>query len=98
MNQEGWSLVEISGMGCAACEALAFSAGEAAARLGIAFFRLDIDTCGALPADWHIERVPALVLAREGRMVCVLYGYQPPEILGLYLEDRLNACKKEKNV
>lgn len=96
MKKTNLRLVEISGLGCASCEAVAPVARAVAQSLGLEFVRWEAES-GALPAGCLVERVPALLLMDGERQVCACYGYQPQEILELYLEDKINAYEKENH-
>ncbi len=92
----GLCLVEIGGAACAACYGLMPSARETAAKLGIPFYYLDADGAADLIEEWRITSVPTLVLADGGKAVAAVRGYQPPEILGIWLESKLQEYKNGK--
>lgn len=94
---KGLNLIEISGGGCAGCEELMPSVRAVAEKLGLPFLRIDCGEAGTLLSEWGIEKIPATVLCDGGKSVCVCYGYQPEEILELYLEAKLGEYKKEGN-
>lgn len=97
MNFSGIQLIEISGFGCAGCEELAPVAKSVADGLGLQFVRLEAQSCSDLIRRWEIERVPALVLADGEYPIGKCYGYQPEEILTIYLEDKLQEYRKENS-
>lgn len=98
MKFSGIQLIEITGCGCAGCEALAPEAKAVADRLGLKFILLEADACPDLLKQWEIGRVPAIVLADGDKPVCKCYGYQPEEILEVYIEEKLQEYIKENQL
>ena len=96
-DNPGLSLYEIGGASCAACYALMPSAREAAQNLGIPFYYLDADSAADLIEEWGINSVPALVLCDGGKNIACVYGYQPPEILEIWLESKLQEYTNGKH-
>lgn len=92
---DGLNLIEVTG-GCAACEELAPVVKSVADALGLGFVRIEYADLGKLLADWQVERIPATLLCDGGRAICKCYGYQPEEILRLYIEDKLEKYIKEE--
>lgn len=95
-DYENFELIEISGGGCAGCESLMPSARAAAEKFGVKFSRIDYSALGKLLKEWQIERVPALVLLKRGTPVATCYGYQPEEILTIYIESKLEEYSREE--
>ena len=93
----GVSLAEIGGASCAACYALMPSAREVAQKLGITFYYFDSDGAADLIEEWGITSVPALVLSEGGKKIACVYGYQPPEILEIWLESKLKEHTNGKH-
>lgn len=90
IDLQGECLIEISGEGCAGCEAVLPVAREVAEELGLRFLRIEAAECRRLIEKWSVEKLPATVLCRDGEAICKCYGYQPKEILLIYLEEFLN--------
>ena len=94
----GLNLIEISGGGCAGCEELMPAAKRVAENLGIPFLRIECSVAGTLLSEWGIEKIPATVLADGKKPVCKCYGYQPEEILQLFLEAKLEEYQREEKI
>ena len=93
----GISLAEIGGASCAACYALMPSAREVAQKLNIPFYYFDSDGAADLIEEWGITSVPALVLCDGGKRVAAVCGYQPPEILEIWLESKIQEYTNVKH-
>lgn len=89
IDLNGVCIAEISGDGCANCEALFPEVSAVAESLGIRAVRIDAAECGRLLEEWQIERIPATVILKDGVAAGRCYGYQPREILALWAESKL---------
>lgn len=97
MNKDKITLAVVSGGGCAGCEALVPEARAAAEELGLKFSYTDAESHPEILSSWALERTPATLLFDGDKPVCKCYGYQPREILTLYLEEKLNEYYKEND-
>ncbi|NLC41427.1 MAG: thioredoxin family protein [Erysipelothrix sp.] len=92
----GKHLVEVP---CNTCDAT-YTLSEVASRVAqkfenIQFHQLKMDDkLPEIAEAWGITQVPALVLINEGEIVGKVHGYQPDEILELYIQAKM---KEEKN-
>ena len=93
----GVCLAEIGGASCAACYALMPSAREVAQKLNIPFYYIDSEDCADLIEEWEITSVPALVLCKGGKRLASVCGYQPPEILEIWLESKIQEHTNGKH-
>lgn len=82
-------LVEIGGSACAACHILMPAAREAAQKFNIPFYYIDESEAGELIQKWGVSSVPSLFLVRGGTPVAEAHGYQPREILEIWIEYKL---------
>lgn len=87
----GKHLVEVP---CNTCDAT-YSLSEVAHRVAQKFKNIEYHL---LPMDeqlpdiakaWDVTQVPALVLIDEGEIVGKVHGYQPDEILELYVQAKM---------
>lgn len=90
-----FSLVEVFGLGCASCDRLMYDCAEIAKNMNIPFMKYDISEHQELIEKWGIERVPALLICKGGEPFAKCYGWQPREILELYIEDKIDNYQKE---
>ena len=68
-----------------------------AQKFDIQFHQLKMDDkLPEIAEAWGITQVPALVLINEGEIVGKVHGYQPDEILELYIQAK-NERKKIKS-
>ena len=83
-------LLEVSGESCANCFTLLPVVRRLAAARGIPVVHLEVneqtaDRVRALAVD----RVPTLIVFRDGKEIARCTGYQPEEILELWLDAKL---------
>ena len=95
-EERGVCLVEIGGSACAGCHQLMPAAREAAAKFAIPFYYFDADEARSLIEAWQVKSVPSLYLADEGRPFAEAHGYQPQEILEIWIEYKLQEHKNGK--
>lgn len=89
-------LIEISGDGCAGCHALLPSLNAVAAEFGLAAERIDVESSPEAIEKFHVERIPTVVLADGDKIIAKCSGYQPEEILSLWVEAKLQAYSSGK--
>lgn len=85
-------ILEIGG-DCAGCFALSPVLREVAAKFALPVEKADVSS--ASERGISLARVPAVVLLREERPFAVCYGYQPEEILSLWLEEKIKEANEE---
>lgn len=90
----GICLIEIGGGSCAGCIAVAPVAATVANECAIRFVRADIEDVPEMANEFKVERIPALVLADGGVAFAKCYGYQPQEILSLWVQAKVEEHKK----
>lgn len=97
--QKGKHLVEVPCNTCDATYSLNAVANEVAAKFDwLQFTQLPFDdSLPAIAEAWEITKVPALVLINEGEVVGKVSGYQPTEILELYVNAKFKEEKEKLN-
>ena len=82
-----FSLLEVSGESCANCLTLLPVVNRLAAVRGLEVEHLEVSeaTAGRVRA-LGIDRVPTLIVYRDGEEIARCTGYQPEEILELWLD------------
>ena len=89
-------LIEISGDSCASCHALLPGLNAVANENGIALERIDIETSPEAIEKYGVERIPTIVLADGEKIIAKCSGFQPEEILSLWVEAKLEEYSKNK--
>lgn len=87
----GKCLIEIGGDSCAGCLAVMPNCVEIASRFGLKFVRLDVEDDAEQVAQFAIDRIPSIILWDGGKVIATCSGYQPQEILELWVEAKLNV-------
>ena len=90
-------ITQISGEGCAGCYALLPQLTAIALRLGVPFERIDIETSPEAVEKYNVARVPTVILWDGDREIARCTGYQPEEILSLWIESKFEECKGDGN-
>ena len=90
-------LIEISGDSCASCHALLPGLNAVAKENGIALERIDIETSPEAVEKYNVARVPTVILWDGDREIARCTGYQPEEILSLWIEAKFEECEGDGN-
>ena len=81
----------ITGEGCVNCDVMYLTAKEVVTSFeGLKFNALSVEDDKDLIESFKVEKVPCLILFKDGEEKGRCYGYQPDEILKLWLEAKLN--------
>ena len=93
--KNGVFLVEISGEGCASCEALFPLLREKEKERGdFTLIRIELENLTEEYVEkWEIYKVPTALLFSGGEIVARFSGYQPEEILDIWLDAKLSEIK-----
>ncbi len=97
--QTGVTLVEVSGGGCAGCEALFPVLKRLEKSRGdFTLVRVEVEELEKADIEkWGIERIPTALLMWNGEIVARFSGYQPEEIAEIWLDAKLEELEKNKN-
>lgn len=95
-NENGVCLVEIGGSACAGCHQLMPAARQVANTYNIPFYYFDADEAQELISRWNVKSVPSLFLVDGGQPFAEAHGYQPQEILDIWIEYKLEEHKNGK--
>lgn len=95
---KGVCCVEISGESCANCLTLMPILQELCSqRADIRLVHIEADpTTIALMEEWEIDRVPTILLMDDGEIFARCAGFQPEEILEIWLDAKMEEHKKTK--
>ncbi len=96
---KGLCCVEISGESCANCLTLMpILERLCAEREDIKLVHVEADfTTTALMEEWDVTRVPTILLVDDGEIFARCAGFQPEEILELWLDAKIEERKAQKN-
>ena len=85
-----YSLLEVSGESCANCLTLLPIVNRLAAARGLEVGHLEVNEANAQRVrSLQVDRVPTLIVFRDGKEVARCTGYQPEEILELWLDAKI---------
>ncbi|MGN0804232.1 MAG: thioredoxin domain-containing protein [Candidatus Coproplasma sp.] len=84
----GKCLIEI-GNGCAGCYEAMYDCKEVADKFGLRFVELDMESDYEQVKAFEVDRVPTIILSNDGKIIARCSGYQPTEILELWVEAKL---------
>ena len=93
---KGLCCVEISGESCANCLTLMPILEELCAqRQDIRLVHIEADySTLELMGEWEVEKVPTILLMDNGEIFARCTGFQPEEILELWLDAKIEEHKK----
>ena len=85
-----YSLLEVSGESCANCLTLLPLVNRLAAARGLEVGHLEVNEANAQRVrSLQVDCVPTLIVFRDGKEVARCTGYQPEEILELWLDAKI---------
>ncbi len=90
-------LVEISGDSCAGCHALLPALNAVGKELNLPVERIDIETSPEVIEKYSVDRIPAILVMDDEKVIAKCSGYQPEEILSLWVEAMIDEYRKSKN-
>ena len=95
---QGLCCVEISGESCANCLTLMPILKELIdARNDIRLVHVEADySTLPLMEVWEVEKVPTILLVEDGEIFARCTGYQPEEILEIWLDAKIEEQKVKK--
>ena len=95
---QGLCCVEISGESCANCLTLMPLLKELIdARNDIRLVHVEADyTTLPLMEEWEVEKVPTILLMDDGEIFARCSGFQPEEILEIWLDAKIEEHKAKK--
>lgn len=85
----GKCLIEISGDGCDACLAVMPNCGQVAEDFNLKFIKINIRDCPEAVEKFSINKIPTIILAEDGNEIAKCAGFQPIEILELWVQAKL---------
>ena len=92
---KGLCVVEISGESCANCLTLMpilKDICDARTDVKLVHIEADYSTTG-LMEEWEITKVPTILLVEDGEIFARCAGYQPEEILELWIDAKIEERK-----
>lgn len=89
LDLSGKCLIEISGEGCDACLAVLPNCGQVAKDFDLKFIKINIQDCPEVIEKFQISKIPSIVICEDGREIAKCSGYQPLEILQLWVQAKL---------
>ncbi len=94
---QGLCCVEVSGESCANCITLMPILNRLCSERGVrlAHVEADYDTLPLMEA-WEIEKVPTILLVEDGEIFARCTGFQPEEILEIWLDAKIEERKGAK--
>ncbi len=86
-------ILEVSGEGCANCISLMPVLARLAREKGVPLRHLEVNEENRAEVErLRIERVPTVLVLRDGEPVARCTGYQPEEILDVWLDAKLEEA------
>lgn len=95
---QGLCCVEVSGESCANCLTLMPVLKElcdARGDIRLVHVEADFNTLPLMEA-WEVEKVPTILLVEDGEIFARCTGYQPEEILEVWLDAKIEERKAGK--
>ena len=95
---KGFCCVEVSGESCANCLTLMPILQDlCSARKDVRLVHVEADySTLPLMEEWEVEKVPTILLVEDGEIFARCAGFQPEEILELWLDAKIEERKARK--
>lgn len=88
-------LIEVAGDQCAGCAAMNPLVSELAKKYNINHYYINVThTNYKFIEDYNVSKIPTILLIADGKLLGSVSGYQPPEILEIWFEDKIQNYKK----
>lgn len=88
------TLIEISGDSCAGCHALLPALNAVAINRNMQLLRIDLERDPDAAERYNIVKIPTVIIADGEREIARCSGYQPEEILQLWVEAKTQEYLK----
>ncbi len=89
------TILEVSGEGCANCITLLPVVKKLAKEKGVPFSHLEVsEETGEEVRRLGIDRVPTVLVMKNGEPFARCTGYQPEEILDVWLDAKIEEAKQ----
>lgn len=86
----GVSLVDCWADWCGPCRMLAPIIDELSEEMDqVNFYKLDVDENQEIPAQFGIRSIPTMLIAKDGKVIDALIGFQPKENIKQAIEAHL---------
>lgn len=90
-------LIEISGDSCANCIAVMPVMRDLASELGMKFEKIDVEDNPEAAKAYKIDRIPSILLADGDEVFAKCSGYQPREILEIWIQAKAEEHMKNSS-
>lgn len=90
-NLTGLNVILVSGEGCANCYSMLPVLNNLSSNFpNVHFFKLDVsEEFAAFLNQMNVRTIPSLLLIKDNSLVASCHGYQPEEILEIWLETKI---------
>ncbi len=89
------TVIVAGGYSCGGCAELGSSVKMIEGEFpGTEFFYVSAETDGEIFREKGIDRIPCTIVLKGDEEVARCYGYQPPEILSLWLKSKIGFSAK----
>lgn len=89
LDLSGKCLLEISGETCDACLAVLPNCASVAEKFGLKFIKIGVEEHPEAIEEYRLERLPSIIITEDGREIAKCSGFQPLEILELWVQAKL---------
>lgn len=94
-SHDGVTVLEVSGEGCANCFSLLPVLKQITSERGILLEHLEVNERNAERVRaLEIERVPTVILFKDGKQIARCTGYQPQEILEVWIDAKIEQYER----
>ena len=79
---------------CGPCKMLSPIVEELAKeRTDVEFYKVDVDECEQLPAEFGIRSIPTIVIIKDNKLLKANVGFAPKEVLSKLIDEAVALAK-----
>ncbi len=96
LANEACALVLIGGEGCANCITmypLVKNIENTREEIKVFYIEVDETNCD-INEYYDVELVPSVLITKNAELISKIRGYQPPEIFEMYVDAKIEECKR----
>ena len=96
-NLKGINVILVTGEGCVSCYSMINLINDISLKFkDINFYNLEVeDKYLEFLNNYNVRTIPSLLIIKNNELISSCHGYQPEEILEIYLESKIEDIDKK---
>ncbi len=91
---DGLNVILVTGDGCASCVSMVDVVKDVSEKFKqIKFYILEFEEkYASFIEKYNIRTIPSVLIIKDNKLLDICHGYQPDEILELWLDSKISSC------